>query len=151
LLNRANVMHLVAADKADFSRIGSMINITPTQLPGASVISAAQAKALVDKGVPVYDVRMADLYRDEHVPKSILNEYKEVSAKEIDFDASLDTFDLSKLPSDKTKPFIMYCDGTACWKSYKSTTVAVQKGYKNIYWLRGGLPEWKDARYPVEK
>ncbi|MDR3390738.1 MAG: PhnD/SsuA/transferrin family substrate-binding protein [Sulfuriferula sp.] len=151
LLKNAATMHLVAASDKDFARIGSMLNTTPLQLAGAKVVTVADARSLMGQGVPVYDVRNVELYRQAHVPHAILVEYKEVSAKEVDFDASLDSFDLSKLPADKSKPFIMYCDGTACWKSYKSASAAIKAGYRNIYWMRGGIPDWKDAGYPVEQ
>jgi rhodanese-related sulfurtransferase len=45
---------------------------------------------------------------------------------------------------------IFYCNGAECWKSYKSSVVAVKAGYKNVYWLRDGIPEWKAKGLPVE-
>ncbi|OZA43941.1 MAG: rhodanese [Hydrogenophilales bacterium 17-61-76] len=102
---------LVDASKADFKGVASMLNTTPTSLPGAK--------------------------------------YKESSAKEVGFDPADDQFALNKLPRDKNTPFMMYCDGTICWKSYKSALMAVEGGWKNVYWFRGGLPEWKEAGLPV--
>jgi rhodanese-related sulfurtransferase/ABC-type phosphate/phosphonate transport system substrate-binding protein len=151
LLKDTRTTHLVMAEKVSFSRLGSILNTTPTQLVGAKLLTVAEGRKLIEQGVPVYDVRTAELYQQAHVPHAILNEYKEVSAKEIDFDSKLDTFDISKLPADKTKAFIMYCDGTSCWKSYKSTVAAINNGYTNVYWMRGGLPDWKDAGYPTEQ
>ena len=143
-------MPMVAASKADFKPIASMLNTTPTVLPGAKIIHAAEAKELIAKGVPVYDVRADEDYYLGAIPGAIHVPYKEASAKEADFDPGDDQFDLGKLPRDKNAPLIMYCDGTVCWKSYKATTVAVKAGWKNIHWFRGGFPEWKDAGYPVE-
>lgn len=74
---------------------------------------------------------------------------KEGSAKEVDFDRADDQFALNKLPKDKNAPFIMYCDGTICWKSYKSAVMAIEAGWKNVYWFRGGFPEWKEAGVPI--
>jgi rhodanese-related sulfurtransferase len=85
-----------------------------------------------------------------HIPGARFVPYKESSAKEVGFDASEDQFALNKLPKDKNAPLVMYCDGTICWKSYKSATVAIQAGWKNIYWFRGGFPEWKEAGLPIE-
>jgi ABC-type phosphate/phosphonate transport system substrate-binding protein/rhodanese-related sulfurtransferase len=144
-------MQFASADAKDYSHIGSMLNTTPTVLAGARVINVAQGKTLIASNVPVYDVRTEEQFKAEHVPKSIFVPYKEASAKEVDFDGSDDKFDLSKLPSDKAKPLIMYCDGTSCWKSYKSAKLAVSYGYTNLYWMRGGLPEWKAAGYATEK
>lgn len=150
-LQRGNGLKLAlnAASKADFKSVASMLNTTPTSLPGAKVISAAEAKALIAQGVPVYDVRVEDEYKNAHVPSAQSVPYKEGSAKEVDFDRGDDQFALNKLPKDKNAPFIMYCDGTICWKSYKSAVMAIEAGWKNVYWFRGGFPEWKEAGMPI--
>jgi rhodanese-related sulfurtransferase len=136
---------LNSATRADFKSVASMLNTTPTSLPGAKVIAAAEASALIAKGVLVYDVRVEEEYANAHVPGAIFVPYKEASAKEVGFDPVDDQFALGKLPKDKNAPFMMYCDGTICWKSYKSATMALKAGWKNVYWFRGGLPEWKEA------
>nr|MCU0974287.1 rhodanese-like domain-containing protein [Burkholderiales bacterium] len=105
---------------------------------------------LIEKGVPVYDVRVREEYDTAHVPGAISVPYNESSAKEVDFDASEDKFALDKLPKDKNAAFMMYCDGTICWKSYKSAVMAINAGWKNVIWFRGGFPEWKEAGMAVE-
>jgi rhodanese-related sulfurtransferase len=142
-------LELIAATKADFKGVASMLNTTPTSLPGAKVITVAEAKTLIAKGMPVYDVRIADEFDAAHIPGAISVPYKEASAKEVGFDPAEDQFALNKLPKDKNTPFIMYCDGTICWKSYKSALMAIQGGWKNVYWFRGGFPEWKEAGLPI--
>lgn len=69
-LQKGNTLKLAfsTATKADFKSVASVLNTTPTSLPGAKVISAAEARALVAKGVPVYDVRVADEYETAHSP-----------------------------------------------------------------------------------
>jgi len=151
-LQKGNSLKLAmnASSKADFKGVASMLNTTPTSLPGAKIISAAEAKTLIGKGVPVYDVRHEDEFKKAHVPSSISVPYKEGSAKEVDFDRGDDQFALNKLPKDKNAPFMMYCDGTICWKSYKSAVMAIEAGWKNVYWFRGGFPEWREAGLPTE-
>ena len=147
--NNSLQLALAGASKADFKSVASMLNTTPTALPGARVVSAAETQALMAQGVPVYDVRVGEEYAEAHVPGAISVPYKEGSAKEVGFDAADDQFALNRLPKDKNAPFIMYCDGTICWKSYKSAVMAIQAGWKNVYWFRGGLPEWKEAGMAV--
>lgn len=151
-LQKSNSLKLAlsTATKADFKNVASMLNTTPTSLPGAKIISAAQAKALIAKGMAVFDVRVEDEYKTAHVPGAVSVTYKESSAKEVGFDPADDQFALNKLPKDKNTPFMMYCDGTICWRSYKSAVMAIQAGWKNVYWFRGGFPEWKEAGLPVE-
>jgi rhodanese-related sulfurtransferase len=141
---------MAVASKADFKGVASMLNTTPTSLPGAKVINAAEAKRLIEQGVPVYDVRVAEEYETAHIPGAIFLPYNEVSAKEVGFDASEDRFDLNRLPKDKNAAFMLYCDGTVCWKSYKASVMAINAGYKNVLWFRGGFPEWKEAGLPTE-
>ena len=75
--------------------------------------------------------------------------YKEKSAKAVDFDASQDSFDLGKLPADKNAPVVFYCNGPECWKSYKASKVAAKAGFSAVHWFRGGLPEWRERKLPV--
>ncbi len=124
--------------------------ITPESLPGTTVVTAEKAKAMVESGVLIVDTRVANEYVEQHIKGAVNIPYKEKSAKSVNFDASQDSFDLSKLPADKNTPVILYCNAGECWKSYKSSVVAVKAGYKNIYWLRGGIPEWKVKGFAVE-
>lgn len=151
-LQKGNGLKLAlnTASKADFKSVASMLNTTPTSLPGAKIISAAQARELIAKGMPVYDVRVEEEFKNGHVPGALSVPYEESSAKEVDFDQTEDKFALNKLPKDKNAAFMMYCDGTICWKSYKSAVMAIEAGWKNVYWFRGGFPEWKEAGLPVE-
>ena len=92
----------------------------------------------------------------ELVPKRIRGAlfaaYVEKSLKDVAFNAAQDDFQaLDKLPNlDKGKPVIFACNGAECWKSYKAAKVAAGKGFKSVYWLRGGLPEWDAAGLPTE-
>jgi rhodanese-related sulfurtransferase len=148
--NNSLRLALSGASKADFKSVGSMLNTTPTALPGAKIISAREAQDMLAGGVPLYDVRDEEEYKIAHIPGSRSVPYKEGSAKEVGFDPGDDQFALNRLPKDKNAPLMMYCDGTICWKSYKSATMAIQNGWKNVYWFRGGFPEWKEAGLPVE-
>ena len=149
--NNSLKLALATASKDDFKGVASMLNTTPTSLPGAKIITAAEARDLMAKGVPIYDVRSDEAYKKGYIPGSILAPYDEASAKEVDFDPVDDKFSLNRLPKDKNAPLIMFCDGSVCWKSYKSTVMAIKAGWKNIYWFRGGFPEWKEAKMPIEE
>jgi rhodanese-related sulfurtransferase len=124
--------------------------LTPPDLPGVTVVTAAQARDLMAKGVLIVDTRVATEYVELHIKGAVSIPYKEKSAKSPDFDPKLDRFDLSKLPSDKNTPIIFYCNAGECWKSYKASKTALKAGYTKVYWLRGGIPEWKNNGLPVE-
>ena len=56
----------------------------------------------------------------------------------------------SYLPG-KATPVIFYCNGVKCGRSVKSAKNAVNWGYSNIYWFRGGWEELMDNGYPVTR
>ncbi len=85
------------------------------------------------------------------MPQARLVPYVEKSAKDTDFDAAADSFDLTKLPPDKAAPLVFACNGPECWKSYKSSLAAIKAGYTKVHWFRGGLPEWRGAGMTLAK
>jgi rhodanese-related sulfurtransferase len=123
---------------------------TPETLAGAKLVGADEARKLIDGGVPAIDTRVANEYAEAHIKGAKNVPYKEKSAKNVGFDPKEDSFDLAKLPADKSAPLVMYCNAGECWKSYKAARVAIAAGYKNVYWLRGGIPEWKGKGFPIE-
>lgn len=123
---------------------------TPATLEGTTLVSADKVKELMAKGIPVVDTRVANEYAEAHVKGAINVPYKEKSAKATSFDASQDSFDLAKLPKDKAAPLVFYCNAGECWKSYKASVVALKNGWKQVYWFRGGMPEWKAKGFPTE-
>jgi len=123
---------------------------TPESLKGTILVDAAKAKSLMDSGAKIVDARVANEYAEDHIKGALNVPYKEKSAKSADFDASQDSFDLSKLPADKNTALVFYCNGAECWKGYKASAAAIKAGYKTVYWLRLGLPEWKAKGYPTE-
>jgi rhodanese-related sulfurtransferase len=123
---------------------------TPMSLEGGTMVTADQAKKLVDGGAPIVDARVANEYAEAHIKGAKSVPYKEKSAKDANFDSKDDHFDVAKLPADKAAPVVFYCNGPECWKGYKAAKTAVGAGYKKVQWLRGGIPEWKAKGYPVE-
>jgi len=123
---------------------------TPPSLEGVTVVTAEQAKKMVEGGVPIIDTRVANEYVESHIKGARNVPYKEKSAKAANFDPKEDSFDLAKLPADKGASVIFYCNAGECWKSYKASKSATVAGYKKVNWLRGGIPEWKAKGYPVE-
>lgn len=147
--SKSALLSLFAA--AAFASAGTALAAdTPTSLSGAEVVDAAKAKSLMDGGAKMIDTRVANEYAEAHIKGAVNIPYKEKSAKSADFDASQDSFDVSKLPADKNAAIITQCNGAECWKSYKGATAAIKAGHKKVYWFRGGIPEWKAKGLPVE-
>jgi rhodanese-related sulfurtransferase len=122
----------------------------PATLNGVKIVSAEEAKRMLDSGVPVIDTRVAAEYAEKTIKGAISVPYKEKSAKDPGFDASQDQFDLSKLPAAKSAPMVLFCNSGECWKSYKACVAALKAGYTKIYWFRGGFPEWTSKGLPTQ-
>ena len=131
-----------------FSSLFANAADTPDSLNEVKVVSAEETKKLVDSGTPIFDVRVASEFAEEHIKGAVSLPYSEKSKKEVGFDASTDKFDDSKLPAAK---MILHCNGKECWKSYKAAVWAHKKGKKEIYWFRDGFPSWKAKGFPIEK
>ncbi|ALT78855.1 rhodanese-like domain-containing protein [Paucibacter sp. KCTC 42545] len=123
---------------------------TPATLTGVKVVSADEVKKMLDAGVPVIDTRVAAEYAEKTIKGAKSVPYREKSSKDVKFDASLDQFDLSKLPSDKAAPLVFFCNAGECWKSYKASVAAQKAGYTKINWFRGGFPEWSAKGLPTQ-
>jgi len=143
-------LRLASADGGrQFTYVASLGITTPDTLKGATRVSAEEVAELARQNATVVDTRSQKEYDSEHVRGAILASYLEKSLKEVDFDASKDDFSaLKTVPKDK--PVIFFCNGPECWKSYKASRAAVAAGYPKVYWFRGGMPEWREKRLPVD-
>lgn len=131
-----------AADKPD----------TPMSLKGGKVVSADEAKGLLDKkAAAFFDTRTVLNFGKGHIPGAAVVAYKEKSDFKADFDVSQDSFELAKLPADKAAKVVIYSDGPQGWKSFKAATLAVNAGYKNVMWMRDGFNGWTASSFPVEQ
>lgn len=146
---KSGMDQLAPIETRDYEYVSTLGYFTPRQLPGAKVVDAAAVAELMATGATYIDTRTEAEFKAGHVPKARLVPYVEKSAKDTDFDARLDTFDLAKLPADKAAPVIFACNGAECWKSYKASLAAVKAGHTQVHWFRGGLPEWRGASRQV--
>lgn len=46
-------------------------------------------------------------------------------------------------------PLILYCQSTQCWMSYNAALRAINAGYTNVLWYRGGIEAWQAVGLPV--
>ena len=104
---------------------------------GYKDISAAQAKALIEKTPDLIIIDVSPAYAKGHLPKAV-NYYVG--------DGSLDR----AIPMlDKGKPYLVYCHKEG--PSIQGTKKLVKAGFKHVYRLKGNYKAWVGAGYPVEK
>lgn len=140
----------VHAELTEYKKVAELGLFTPTHLPGAKLVTAKDVEQLAARGAVIVDTRTEKEYSAKHIPGAIFVPYREKSLKDVAFEVEKDDFSaLEKL--DKNKPTIFSCNGAECWKSYKASRVAVSRGFKEVYWFRGGLPEWEASGLTVAK
>jgi rhodanese-related sulfurtransferase len=137
------------SDVGNYKYVAALGNWTPSQLPGATLVNASQVTDMQQKGVPVVDVRLAKEYHEKHIRGAASIPYAEKSLKDVAFDPAVDEW-AGPDQLDRNQPVIFHCNGPECWKSYKAAKVALSKGFKTVYWFRGGFPEWETAGLAVE-
>jgi rhodanese-related sulfurtransferase/ABC-type phosphate/phosphonate transport system substrate-binding protein len=133
----------------EYQKLAELGLFTPNALPGVTRVSAKEAQQLQAKGAIVVDTRTEKEYRTKRIRGAVWAAYGEKSLKDVAFNAEQDDFKaLDTL--DRSKTIIFSCNGAECWKSYKAAKVAAGKGFANVHWMRGGLPEWDAEGLPTE-
>lgn len=124
---------------------------TPAEAPkGVTLVDAKKVQELQAQGALIVDTRKAAEFGEGSIKGAISVPYDpEKSAKEVGFDPKMDKFDMTKL-ADKNAKIVVFCNAGSCWKSYKSAKVLADNGYKNIFWYREGVPDWKARKLPME-
>jgi PQQ-dependent catabolism-associated CXXCW motif protein len=58
---------------------------------------------------------------------------------------------LAQLTSqNENRPLVFLCEGAKCWESYNAALRAMQLGYRNVLWYRGGLSSWIAAKQQLQ-
>jgi rhodanese-related sulfurtransferase len=112
---------------------------SPLTVEGATTIDLQQAKALFDAGAVFVDVRPPRLFKRKHIPASYHLDLKNGFEK-----AALERI------AKNDQPVVIYSSSVHCPRGYRAVALAVSWGYTNVKYFRGGIVEWRDARYPFE-
>ena len=149
-LASVGIVEIKPATQDDYRYVSTLGYFTPAVLSGIKIVTAEEVRDLMSKGVPLYDVRIEQEYKEKHIKGALPLTYAEKSKKEVGYDPAQDQFKLAETVKDRNAPLIFACNGGECWKSYKASVWAQNQGYRNVYWFRGGFPEWKAKNLPME-
>lgn len=122
---------------------------TPTSIPGGSMVTVDQAKAQFDKSALFIDTRTATEFSEKRIRGAQLLAFREQFGRSAKTGPE-DSLDLSRLPADKARPIVFYCNGSPCWKGYKAAALAIKGGHTQVFWFRDGLPAWTGKGFPSE-
>jgi len=121
--------------------LGGLAPVRADHLERVKIIDVDQLKAWIDQGkeMLLIDSRVAAEFTESHLPTAIslptpsMDQYRD------------------RLPKDPDYPLVFYCNGwPECKKSHDACSLAVQWGYRQVYWFREGLPVWSAKGYPTE-
>lgn len=141
---------VTSGDDDQYRYIASLGILTPENIAGITRVGAGDVVKLMAANAIAVDTRTVKEYEQAHIAGAVSAPYIEHSLKDPNYEAALDDFSaLDKLPHDR--PLIFFCNGPECWKSYKASRMAKAKGVKQVYWYRGGMPEWMEKGMPVSK
>lgn len=102
-------------------------------------VGPVELKMLLEQGEPlqIIDLRTPELYKEGHVPKAVLADFKN----------NFEQF-ITKLDKDITT--IVYCYNITCHLSAKAALYLAERGYK-VRELIGGFDKWAQANFETQK
>lgn len=114
----------------------------PMTIAGTTTVNAEQVIDLVTKksNLVILDNRKPEDFAAGHIEGAI---------RLIDTDVTPDS--LAKAVKTRETPVLFYCNGLKCGRAAKAAAVAVQQGYKEVYYYALGLEEWSKKGLPLVK
>lgn len=114
----------------------------PMTIAGTTTVNAEQVIDLVTKksNLVILDNRKPEDFAAGHIEGAI---------RLIDTDVTPDS--LAKAVKTRETPVLFYCNGLKCGRAAKAAAVAVQQGYKDVYYYALGLEEWSKKGLPLVK
>ena len=115
---------------------------SPDTIDGTTRIDAEGLIAMVNRNTDqiIIDSRISSDRKLGYIPGSVSLP-----------DTGTDCDSLAGIIPDLDEPVVFYCNGPKCRRSDKAVVIAIECGYTNIYWFRGGIEAWKANSYPVNK
>ncbi|MDP3103370.1 MAG: rhodanese-like domain-containing protein [Candidatus Methanoperedens sp.] len=115
---------------------GCISGTPPTEKASYVDVSVQQGKEMIDRGeVFILDVRTQEEYDEDHIMGSTL-----IPVEELDIG-------FKELPHDKK--ILVYCRSGR--RSVAASEILVKNEFTQIYNMKGGITEWKNAGYEVVK
>ena len=119
--------------------VGMAASTSPLKVSGATTVQGLEANRLFNQHSKFIDVRVEIDWDAGRVPGAV----------HLELTSDFTEAGLLKLVS-KDQPVVLYCNGSSCMRSSQASALAVEWGFKKVFYYRGGFPDWKARGYPVE-
>lgn len=116
--------------------------VTPLQVPGARTVSTVELKQLLaqePQPVLIDALGSAEMIDSAHGMGQGIGEQRMFGRDRSNFPKALERL----TGGDKGRALVFYCRGSMCWHSYNASLHALDAGYTNVMWYRGGIDAWK--------
>jgi len=129
---------------------GPMHAPTPTRIPGGLVITTGALKMLYEResALLVFDVLGGPQMlpnAQNALPAGQAGSFTDQTQREFG------NYLQQVTGGDKEKPLVFYCQSIECWMSYNAALRAVNLGYTQVFWYRGGIEAWQAAGHQVQQ
>lgn len=115
--------------------------------PVVRVVTAAELRALAEREASrliLLDLRGARDFAIGHLPGA-----RSLPFHRFDEDFEKTVAAASPGADRASLPLVLYCYGNDCVRSREGGTRAARLGFRNLFWFRGGITEWRAAGYPL--
>lgn len=124
---------------------------TPTGIPGGRVIRTLDLKRLIDSGTAIAVVDVLDSQNRTTVPGATWLPDGGKTFAGASERTRFETVLQALTGSEKSRPLVFLCTGFECWLSYNAALAAIELGYKDVLWYRGGTNSWLGANLEVAR
>lgn len=129
-------------------RQGQFHGPTPLSIPGASLVTTASLVEAINGGMQM--VMIDVLGADYSIPGAFSAQGLAAPGNFQDRTQQQAAVWLAQITGgNRGIPIVVFCSDPMCWFSYNGALRAVNAGYTNVYWYRGGLQAWQMAGLPL--
>jgi PQQ-dependent catabolism-associated CXXCW motif protein len=154
----STLAQLAQAERKDYGiqptrqlHTGEMHGPTPASIPGGQVLTTQGLVELV-QGNRVRFIVFDTLGGAEALPGAVPAAWAAQAGSFTDqVQRQLVQALQQQTAGNKGVPLIFYCLSDQCWMSYNASLRAINAGYTNVLWYRGGLTAWKAAGLPTQR
>ena len=132
----------------DRLHFGQMHGPTPASIPGGRMVTTPELVQLVQSGQPylLFDV----LGSGQSLPGAIpAVRASEPGSFDDQVSQQFGQFLSQITGGNRDVPMIFYCASVQCWMSYNASLRAINLGYRNVLWYRGGIETWQAVGGPL--
>jgi PQQ-dependent catabolism-associated CXXCW motif protein len=116
---------------------------TPNSIPGGQVITTVGVQALVSGQYGPF-VMLDVLGGQQGLPNAIrATPASQGGSFQDQMQGQFGQFLQQVTQGRKDMPIVLYCLSTECWMSYNAALRAINLGYQNVLWYRGGVEAWQ--------